>query len=97
MAKRKTPKIKDLRPSKISNEQLDELQKLIADTNRLQINVGGLESQKYDMLRFLSDMNAQIMRLQKKFEKEYGTSDINIQDGTINYKSKENGEVNKKN
>jgi len=28
------------------------------------------------------------------FEKDYGTADVNIQDGTINY-PKENGEVNK--
>jgi hypothetical protein len=33
--------------------------------------------------------------MQKEFEKEYGTADINIKDGTINYQ-KENGEVNKK-
>ena len=32
--------------------------------------------------------------LQGEFEKEYGTFDVNIQDGTINYPT-ENGEVNK--
>ena len=31
--------------------------------------------------------------LQKEFEKDYGTFDVNIQDGTINY-PKENGEAN---
>jgi len=30
--------------------------------------------------------------LQNEFEKEYGTFDINIQDGTINYE-KENGQA----
>ena len=34
--------------------------------------------------------------LQTEFVKEYGTYDVNISDGTINYE-KENGEVNKKN
>ena len=33
--------------------------------------------------------------LQKEFEKDYGTFDINIQDGTINYQE-ENGEADKK-
>ena len=33
--------------------------------------------------------------MQVEFEQEYGTFDINIQNGTINY-PKENGEVNKK-
>ena len=36
-----------------------------------------------------------IGEMQVEFEKEYGTFDINIQNGTINY-PKENGEVNKK-
>ena len=41
-------------------------------------------------------LGEQIGGLQAEFEKEYGTSDVNIQDGTINY-PKENGEANKKN
>ena len=35
-----------------------------------------------------------LVLLQSEFEKEYGTYDINIQDGTINYK--EDVKVNKK-
>ena len=31
--------------------------------------------------------------MQENLQKEYGTNDINIKDGTINY-SQENGEVN---
>ena len=34
-------------------------------------------------------------KMRDEFEKDYGTADINIQDGIINY-PKENGEVNKK-
>ena len=33
-------------------------------------------------------------KVRDTFEKEYGTADVNIQDGTINY-PQENGEVNK--
>ena len=33
--------------------------------------------------------------LQAEFEKDYGTADVNIQDGVINY-PKENGEADKK-
>ena len=36
----------------------------------------------------------ELSAMQKEFEKEYGTFDINIQDGTINYP--ENGEADKK-
>tara|TARA_R100001082_G_scaffold96005_1_gene63410 strand:+ start:788 stop:1048 length:261 start_codon:yes stop_codon:yes gene_type:complete len=86
MAKRKTPKIKDLRPDKISSEQLDKLQKLVSDVNRIHMNIGNLESRKHDMLHGAFELNNAIMGLQKKFEEEYGTADINIQDGVINYK-----------
>ena len=46
------------------------------------------------MLHHISTLLEKIGDIQVKFEKEYGTSDVNIQDGTINYK--ENGEADKK-
>ena len=43
----------------------------------------------------LASLRDKLTVLQGEFEKEYGTFDINIQDGTINY-PKENGEADKK-
>ena len=42
----------------------------------------------------ISALRDKLTQLQDEFDKEYGTYDINIQDGTINYP--ENGEVDKK-
>ena len=95
MAKRKTPKVKDLRPEKINDEQLKKVQTSINAINRVQLEIGTLELKKHEMLHATAGLRDELTLLQKEFEKEYGTFDINIQDGTINY-PKENGEVNKK-
>ena len=54
-----------------------------------------MELRKHEMMHNIASLRDNLTVLQKEFEKEYGTFDINIQDGTINY-DKENGEVNKK-
>jgi len=94
MAKRKTPKIKDLRPEKISNSQLQKVQSIVNAINRAQLELGIMESKKHSMLHGIAGIQDELTSLQETFNKEYGTYDINIQDGSINYP--ENGEVNKK-
>ena len=53
------------------------------------------ETRKHRILHEISSVNEELTRIQGELEKEYGTFDININDGVINY-PKENGEVNKK-
>ena len=48
------------------------------------------------MMHGIAGLRDQLKVLQDEFQKEYGTFDIDIQDGTINY-TKENGEADKKN
>jgi len=99
MAKRKTlkaEKIVDLKPKveKITDEQLKEVQDVINEINRLQMEVGMMEGKKHAMLHHISVSQESIGKIRETFEKEYGTADIDIQTGTINYPP-ENGEVNK--
>ena len=99
MAKAKTKKKKEIidlsKPEKITEEQLKEVQTTINDINKSQLEIGSMETRKHNLLHQISLLQEKIGEMQIKFESEYGTSDINIQDGTINY-PKENGEVNKK-
>ena len=97
MAKtKKKEEIIDLsKPEKITEEQLKEVQTTINDINKSQLEIGSMETRKHNLLHQISLLQEKIGEMQIKFESEYGTSDINIQDGTINY-PKENGEVNKK-
>ena len=97
MAKtKKKEEIIDLsKPEKVTEEQLKEVQTTINDINKSQLEIGSMETRKHNLLHQISLLQEKIGEMQIKFESEYGTSDINIQDGTINY-PKENGEVNKK-
>ena len=98
MAKGTNAKIKELKgikPDKISDEQLTSVQTTINSLNRLQLEIGMFETKKHRILHEIAGLNDELGRLQTEFEKDYGTFDINIQDGVINY-PKENGEVNKK-
>ena len=87
MAKTKTKKAK--KSSKITNEQLDKVQGIINNINRAQLDIGTMESRKHNLLHSIAGFNDQLTLMQSEFEKDYGTSDINIQDGTINYEKNE--------
>jgi len=93
MAKRKTPKVKDLRPEKITDEQLNRLQTTIKTIEHFTNDVGRLEIQKNTILSNIRTHQGTIDILSKEFTEQYGTNDVNIQDGTIKYP--DNGETNK--
>ena len=84
----------DLKPEKITDEQLKKVQQVVNDINRSQLEIGSMEVKKHELMHSIAGLRDELTLLQTEFEKEYGTFDININDGTINYE-KENGEVNK--
>ena len=93
----KKEKVIDLKPKaeKITDEQLKELQTVVDQNNAIQFRIGAIETQKHELIHRHADVQKKIIAMQNTFSKEYGTFDINIQDGTINY-PKENGEADKK-
>ena len=93
----KKEKVVDLKPKaeKITDEQLKKVQDTVNSMNRAQLEIGSMEVRKHEMMHQIAGLRDELTVLQNEFEKEYGTFDVNIQDGTINY-SKENGEANKK-
>ena len=96
MAKGTNAKIKELKgikPEKVTDEQLKKIQSMVDRINQTQMNVGQLESRKHQALHFLAGVNDELTLMQQELQKTYGTNDVDIQDGTINYP--ENGEVNK--
>ena len=100
MAKQKTKgttaKIKELKvekPTKVNDEQLKGIQSLVDRINNAQMNIGQLEARKHQVLHMIAGTNDELTLMQENLTKEYGTNDINIKDGTINYPA-ENGEVN---
>ena len=87
--------IEDIKPEKVTDAQLKKIQSLVDRINNTHVNIGQLEARKHQALHFLAGINDELTVMQSELDKDYGTSDINIQDGIINY-PKENGEVNKK-
>ena len=97
MAKRKTPKAEkviDLTPKaeKINEQQLAKLQATIKSMDQFTSDIGRMEVQKQGLIKAMDRLSNDINTMRIEFAKEYGTDDINIHDGTINYQ--ENGEVN---
>ncbi len=87
MAKRKTKKVE--KASKITNEELNQVQSVINDINRAQLEIGTFESKKLSLVHHVAQLQEKLSKMQVNFEKTYGTADINIQDGTINHKKNE--------
>ena len=80
-------KMVDLKPKvdKISDEHLKELQGIVNIVNNVQFNIGKIEGQKHNLLHELVLSQNKIMEMQGKLSKEYGSFDVNIKDGTINW------------
>ena len=92
MAKNTSKKIKELKgvkPEKINEEELNKVQSVINNINRAQLEIGSFETKKHNMLHHVSSLQDQLSKMQVEFKKNYGTDDINIQDGTINYEENE--------
>ena len=90
----KIKELKGIKPEKITDEQLEKVQSTVNNINRAQLEIGSVELKKHEMMHQIAGLRDGLTVLQSEFEKEYGTFDINIQDGIINY-PKENGEADK--
>ena len=92
MGGKKKMKAKDLRAASIKDEQLKSLQSVVSAINKLQFDIGTMEAQKHEALHALFQGRDKLNQLQSEMTDEYGTNDINIQDGTINYKDDESSD-----
>ena len=99
MAKRKTKKEDKVdltpKPEKVTEEQLQKIQSTVDKINQTQMRIGQMEAQKHQALHFIAGVNDELGLIQKELNEQYGTFDVNINDGVINYPP-ENGETDKK-
>tara|TARA_R100001129_G_scaffold142343_1_gene103528 strand:+ start:325 stop:606 length:282 start_codon:yes stop_codon:yes gene_type:complete len=92
MGKKKKEKVIDLKPEKISEEELQELRNVVTAINKLQFDIGTMEVQKHNALHALFQGNDKLTAMQASYKEKYGTDDINIQDGTIKYSEDESSD-----
>ena len=68
--------------AKITEEQLEKLQKFVQALNQSKIQLGQLEIQKHTLLHQTSEIQKGLNEYQVELEEEYGKVSVNIQDGT---------------
>ena len=96
----KTKKVEEVidmtpKPEKINEQQLARLRASVKTVDQLTHEVGTMEVRKYALMKAMETIQTRIEALRVELKDQYGTDDINIHDGTINYQE-ENGEANKK-
>ena len=86
--KEKTVELKP-RAEKISEEHLKDLQRIVNTMTKIQYEIGKTEGIKHNQLHELSAMQQEVVGMQKILEQEYGNTDVDVTDGTINWKDDE--------
>ena len=83
----KKEKIVDLKskPEKITERELDKIQRTINHINRGQLEIGSIEIRKHELMHSLAEQRDKLAAIQTQMQDKYGTHDININDGTIKY------------
>ncbi len=69
--------------NKLEDNELKELRENIEAINSLQMKIGGLESQKHELLHEISASVESFKNLQSDLEKKYGKVNIDITTGEI--------------
>ena len=88
---KKIKELKGVKPEKITDEQLKRVQDTVNSINRAQLELGSMELKKHEVMHSVAGLRDELTVLQKEFEKDYGTFDVDIQNGVINYP--ENGQA----
>lgn len=78
--------------SKIEEQELKSLQDGINAINGLQMQIGGIESQKHELLHAITKASEDFKKLQKALEEKYGKVDVDISTGEIKEKDESSKE-----
>ena len=102
MAKNTSKKIKELKgikPENIDEQELATMQASVRTVDQLTSEVGSIEVRKHALMKAMESVQQRIEELRVKLNNKYGTDNINIADGKINYpeNKEQDGEANKKN
>jgi predicted transcriptional regulator len=76
-------KVENAKVEKITDEQLQDLQGHVSKINQAQMELGRIESQKYELVNAIPQFKKNLKDFQDKMEDQYGKVSINIQDGSI--------------
>jgi len=83
---KKIKELKGVKPEKVTDEQLAKVQEVVNEVNRTYIELGRLCANQHGFLHQLAGKQDELSLIQKELKKSYGTDDVDIQTGVINYK-----------
>ena len=68
---------------KVTKKELESLKESVDSINGLQMQVGGMEAQKHELLHAISMKQGDLSRFQKELKDKYGDVTVNISTGEI--------------
>ena len=80
------------RAEKVSEAHLEQIRNAVNSLIKLYFNIGQVESQNSILLDNVSLAKKHISDLQNILETEYGSFDVNLEDGAINWPKEEKDE-----
>ena len=91
------------KPEKIEEQELAMIQSMIKTIEQLTNEVGQIEVRKHALMKAMENVQTRLEGQRATMQTKYGTDNINLQDGVINYPNPapqnnptENGETDKK-
>ena len=81
----KKEKLVDLKPEKITDEQLNKIQTIVSNINKAQMEIGRYEAGKHTLLHTVYELQGELKVVQDELEKDYGNVNVNIETGVIQY------------
>ena len=91
------------KPEKIEEQELAMIQSMIKTIEQLTNEIGQIEVRKHALMKAMENVQTRLEGQRAAMQTKYGTDNINLQDGVINYPNSapennptENGEANKK-
>ena len=103
-----TPNLQDFKsnvekPEKIEEQELAMIQSMIKTIEQLTNEVGQIEVRKHALMKAMESVQTRLEGQRAAMQTKYGTDNINLQDGVINYPNPapqnnpiENGKADKK-
>jgi hypothetical protein len=73
----------ELNSKKLSTEELTKLQDAVGAVNNIQMQIGGVEAQKHELLHQIVVASKDLADVQKALEETYGSVSVDIKTGEI--------------
>ncbi len=87
----KKEKVIDLKPKaeKVTKEEFRNLQAVVDQNNNITFRLGQLEIEKHELVHRHADVRRRIIESQKELVEKYGTANVDLETGVINYPKEE--------